>query len=98
MHRTGNSLDLALEGEGVLAVETPQGRRLTRTGSLMLNPKGKVINANGHKLLDQSQSPIFLPPNSGEMAIAVDGTLSVAGEVYSSVGIVVPEKPEALMR
>ena len=98
LHRTGNSLDLALEGGGFMAVETPLGTRLTRAGSFMLSPEGEVINASGHKLLDQSQSPIFLPPNSGEIAIAVDGTLSVGGEIFSSVGVVVPEQIETLAR
>ena len=39
MKETENPFDLALEGEGFLAVQTPDGERYTRNGSFLLNEK-----------------------------------------------------------
>ena len=39
---TGNPLDLALEGEGFLEVEGPNGPLYTRNGKLRLDPQGNL--------------------------------------------------------
>jgi len=38
--RTGNPLDVAIDGRGFLVVNTPRGERYTRNGSLQIGPTG----------------------------------------------------------
>ena len=48
---TGNSLDIGLEGDAFLEVQTPGGSRLTRNGHYTLNADGVVVNKEGFPLL-----------------------------------------------
>src|SRR5262245_36353691 len=52
-NRTGRDLDVALSGEGLLVVETPQGIRYTRSGSLALNGKSVVTTPAGYPVLGE---------------------------------------------
>ncbi|MGB0452797.1 MAG: flagellar hook-basal body protein [Bacteriovoracaceae bacterium] len=54
---TGNPLDLALKGQGMLEVLTPNGIRYTRSGSLSVSPEGYLINTKGHYILKDSKDP-----------------------------------------
>ena len=51
---TGGTLDLALEGEGFIAVSTERGERYTRSGNLTLNNEGYLLDSNGNKVLDET--------------------------------------------
>ena len=48
---TGNSLDIGLEGDVFLEVQTPGGTRFTRNGHYTLNADGFVVNKEGFPLL-----------------------------------------------
>jgi len=78
LERTGNDLDVAIEGGGFLSVQTPAGVRFTRAGSLHLDPTLHLLNADGAPVLGQ-QGPIQLPP--GPVSIGPDGTISAGGAV-----------------
>lgn len=47
---TGNDFDLALQGQGFLAVETPTGEAYTRGGSMRLDPDGVLMTREGWPL------------------------------------------------
>jgi flagellar basal-body rod protein FlgF len=47
---TGNDFDLALQGKGFLAVETPSGEAYTRGGSMRLDPDGVLMTREGYPL------------------------------------------------
>lgn len=49
--QTGNSLDVAIEGNGFLEVLTPQGIRLTRAGNLALDAEGRLVTRDGFLIL-----------------------------------------------
>lgn len=76
MRVTGAPLDVAIEGDGFLVVDTPAGERLSRGGALRLDDASRLTDAQGHPLLGE-QGTIVLPP--GDVHVAVDGTVSVAG-------------------
>src|SRR5262245_10865643 len=40
VQQTGNPLDVAIDSDAFLAVETPQGERYTRNGALQINSRG----------------------------------------------------------
>ena len=54
MNHTGNMLDLAIEGNGFFAVETPDGIMYTRNGQFMLNSEGYVVTREGYPVLSDS--------------------------------------------
>jgi flagellar basal body rod protein FlgG len=54
---TGRQLDVALD-DGLLAVETPAGRRYTRAGTLDVSREGRLIDGAGRAVLDANGRPI----------------------------------------
>ena len=54
VQRTGNSLDVALRGEGYFVVETKTGNAYTRNGRFTLNQKGELVTQNGDYVLGNS--------------------------------------------
>ncbi len=84
---TGNTFDIALEGEGFIPVQTPQGTRYTRAGSLMLDGQGQLITKNGHPIIAQGEQPVFLPQGASKFSIDQQGLISAqAGDNIQSVG------------
>ena len=51
LQRTGNELNLAIEGEGFFKVQTPWGVRYTRNGNFALNQAGTLIDGNGFPVM-----------------------------------------------
>ena len=49
--RTGNELDLAMEGPGYFAVQTATGPVYTRGGNFRVSPQGQLITASGDPVL-----------------------------------------------
>ena len=82
---TGNALDLALEGQGFFAVQTPNGVRYTRDGSFHRTRDGQLVTAAGEPVLSNQNLPIPLPP--GEISVGSDGAVSVGGGTVASVGV-----------
>jgi flagellar basal-body rod protein FlgF len=76
IERTGNSLDVAVDGNGFLVVQTPNGERYTRNGSLQLNASGQLVTSDGNPVLGDG-GPIALQPNDRQVQISRDGTISV---------------------
>lgn len=87
MIRTGNPLDVAIQGKGWLAVETPGGERYTRDGSLAVNSAGELVTKSGMKVMG-ADGPIEIPPNETGLTIAADGTISTNGGVKGRIKVV----------
>lgn len=45
---TGNTLDLAISGDGFFTVRTADGERYTRAGNLSVSSNGSLVNPNGY--------------------------------------------------
>ena len=70
---TDRSLDLAINGEGFLGLETPSGELLyTRDGSLSLTKDGHLVNAAGYKL-----PGVKIPDDTRDILVSTDGTITV---------------------
>lgn len=76
MERTGNPLDVAVDGKGFIAVQTPQGERFTRNGAFQVNATGQLVTSEGYQVLGDS-GPIVLQPTDRDIKISADGTISV---------------------
>lgn len=76
LQRTGRDLDVAVQGDGWIAVQGPDGREAyTRAGDLRLTPNGLLQTGAGHPVLGDA-GPIAIPP-SEKLEIAPDGTISI---------------------
>jgi flagellar basal-body rod protein FlgG len=71
---TGNSLDVAIEGDGFFQVTLPDGEiAYTRDGSFKLNSDGIIVTSDGLP----TEPEITIPEDSIDFSIGVDGTVSV---------------------
>ena len=72
---TGRDLDVAMQGAGWLAVQTPDGgEAYTRNGSLQVAPDGTLQTRSGLPVMGDG-GPITIPPNT-QVTIGTDGTIS----------------------
>jgi len=76
IERTGNPLDVAVDGQGFLTVQTPNGVRYTRNGALQINANGQLVTSDGYQVLGDG-GPIALQPTDSQVSISRDGTISV---------------------
>lgn len=71
---TGNPLDIMVEGDGFLKVQSPTGETAyTRSGSLRMDAQGRLATAEGWTIVPE----ITIPPNASEITIGSDGTVSI---------------------
>lgn len=76
VQQTGRDLDVAIEGEGWLAVQGADGKEAyTRAGDLRITPDGLLQTGAGLQVLGQD-GPISVPP-SQKLEIGKDGSISV---------------------
>ena len=76
IEQTGNDLDVAIQGDGFIAVQAPDGSEAyTRAGNLTLNANGMLQTGSGLQVLGNG-GPIAVPP-AETMQIGGDGTISI---------------------
>lgn len=61
---SGEELDIAIQGEGYLTVETPLGPRYTRNGRLQTNADGELVTPTGLKILGDNGQSLRIPQGS----------------------------------
>ncbi len=75
IQQTGNSLDVAIQGPGWLAVQTSDGNEAyTRAGNLHVDANGQLVNANNLPVMGSS-GPLSIPPGA-DVTIGKDGTVT----------------------
>lgn len=74
IQQTGRDLDMAVQSEGWISVQTGDGEAYTRNGSFELDPTGLLKTHAGQAVLGDN-GPIVIPPDS-RIAIGKDGTVS----------------------
>jgi flagellar basal-body rod protein FlgF len=72
---TGNDLDLAIQGNGFFAVQTPDGVRYARVGRFQLDKDGTLVTSHGYPVLAGGGS-VTLNPDDGEVYVGEDGSIS----------------------
>lgn len=76
MQTTGRELDVAINGQGYIAVQGADGKEAyTRAGDLRVTPEGLLQTGSGLQILGQN-GPISIPP-SEKLTIGGDGTISI---------------------
>jgi len=90
---TGNPLDLAVEGPGLLTLKTASGNAYTRNGHLQISSKGQLETSDGVPVVGD-QGPISLPP--GTVSISSGGVISVDGAIAANLKLVEFDNPNQL--
>jgi flagellar basal-body rod protein FlgF len=73
---TGNPLDVSIDGDAFLVVQTPRGERYTRNGALQINATGELVTASGDRVLGDG-GPIQFQSTDSNVSINPDGTITV---------------------
>jgi flagellar basal-body rod protein FlgF len=85
IRETGRPLDVAIGGQGYLAVQYGDGEAYTRSGEIDIGADG-ALSVHGHALLGEG-GPIVLPPHTA-VEIGKDGTISVLTEGATQMQVV----------
>ena len=105
--QTGNTLDVALQGDGFFAVQTPDGLAYTRQGNFRLSTDGTLVTASGYPVLSKSGErpeegqPIKFDTGQaggGKPVIDNQGNITVNGEPVASLAIYDFPKPYQLTK
>jgi len=78
LKRTGNGLDVAINGDGFFVVDGGDQQLLTRAGDFHLDPVGRLLTAQGYAVLADDGTPIVVDP-SLPFRIHDDGFLEHSG-------------------
>jgi flagellar basal-body rod protein FlgF len=85
LEKTGNGLDVAIQGTGFFVVKTPTGTMYTRNGGFQVSASGQLVTATGD-LVQGEKGPIAMLP--GPVSISADGTISSNGAVAGKLKLV----------
>ena len=89
LQQTGRPLDIALQGEGYLVVNTPQGERYTRAGEVQRTADGALVNLDGHPFQGEN-GDIVIPYGAAnaDITIAEGGDVAVGESVIDRLRVV----------
>ena len=85
--KTGNPLDVAVQGDAWLALKGPAGTIYTRDGRMRITSTGELQSLNGYPVLDVGGAPISLRPGGGRPLIARDGMITQKGKQAGAIGL-----------
>ena len=103
IERTGNPLDVAVDGKGFLVVQTPAGQRYTRNGAFSINATGGLVTAEGYQVIGTG-GPITFQTGDHDVAISPTGIITVregtstADSPRGQLQIVSFAQPQALQK
>ncbi|MEA3415430.1 MAG: flagellar basal-body rod protein FlgF [Thermodesulfobacteriota bacterium] len=95
MQKTGNVLDLAIDGKGFFAVQTKTGVAYTKDGRFTLNKDGELITQSGDYVLGRGGKIVI---KGNDIRISQDGVISVDGDELDALKIVSFSKPATLVK
>jgi flagellar basal-body rod protein FlgG len=84
--RTGNPMDLVIEGDGFFQVPKPDGEMAyTRSGAFKLDSEGRIVTSDGYPI----EPAVTIPANATSVTVGTDGKVTVTqagSSVPSEVG------------
>lgn len=93
--QTGNTFDMALDGDGFFAVNTPNGKAYTRQGNFHQDSSGRLVTGDGYEVLGGG-GPIVI--NGGRLDIDHEGKVLVDGQQVAVLDVVDFQKPYRLQK
>jgi flagellar basal-body rod protein FlgF len=92
---TGRGLDVAIEGGGFFAIDTPNGERYTRNGHFTVDKDRHLVTEEGNAVRG-TEGPITL--GDGEVRVDQDGTVWSGTERSGKIAVVSFADPSQLER
>ncbi len=90
--QTGRNLDVAVDGEGWIAIQGPDGNEVyTRNGNLQINAANQLVTGSGLPVLGVGGAPIVIPP-AENITIGNDGTITIRPIGENAVEIAVVDQ------
>ena len=85
--KTDNPLDVAVQGEGWIGLQTPTGTVYTKDGRMRMEESGALVSVDGYPVLDAGATAILLDPAGGPPHIAQDGMITQNGQQIGAIGV-----------
>ena len=85
LQKTGNDLDMAIQGPGFFVIQTANGPVYTRNGSFQVSSRGQLVTSTGDAVMGDKGVITILP---GPVSISPDGTISSNGAVTGKLRVV----------
>ncbi|MCB8823476.1 flagellar basal-body rod protein FlgF [Microvirga rosea] len=85
--RTDNPLDVAIQGDAWMAMNTPSGLVYTKDGRMKMTETGALQTMDGHAVVDPGGAPILLNPEEGEPTIGRDGMITQRNNQVGAIGL-----------
>ena len=98
VEQTGNTLDLAIRGDGYFRVQTDLGPRYTKAGNFELNNEGVIVSKQGYPVTSDAGGEIVIPPDARNVEIVGNGIIKVDGEAIGQIGVVEFDNPQNMER
>lgn len=100
---TGNKLDIAIEGDALFEVLTPQGVRMTRVGSFNVDGEGRLVTKQGYPVLregapGQDGAGREMRFESANVTIAPTGEVHDGNQVLGKIALVKVANKDALQK
>lgn len=96
--KTGNALDVAINGNGFFAVATDKGIRYTRAGSFMLSADNTLVTPQGYRV-QGAGGDITIDTSTGNGVIVIDPTGRISYDDTEVDSLQIVDIPaEALVR
>ena len=98
LKRTGNPLDIGIEGNAFILIESGNGPIPTRNGKLSFNDKGSLVTTDGHEVIivEKTDKPISLTKQY-DIKINENGEIFADGERYGRIAMkIMDNKPVKL--
>lgn len=96
--RTGNPLDVAVQGDAWFALQTPSGVVYTRDGRMQMTAEGELQSVDGYPILDVGGAAIQVNPNAGPIKIANDGMITQNDMQFGAIGLFTIDQRAKLSR
>jgi flagellar basal-body rod protein FlgF len=77
LRQTGNTLDVAINGDGFFSIQTPDGVQYTRQGSFTLDAEGVLVTPDGFPVLGEGGN---ITMEEGTVEIDTEGSVYVNGD------------------
>jgi flagellar basal-body rod protein FlgF len=93
---TGNSLDLAIDGEGFFKVKRGDEFLYTRNGVFHLSSDGTLLTNSDMEVMGENGQPLTIPAD--EFSINEDGKILAEGLEVGQIGVFTVEEPNTLTK
>jgi flagellar basal-body rod protein FlgG len=86
LEKTGNNLDVAIQGEGFFEIQTPAGLAYTRAGNFTINQAGVLVDKSGNPVMGEGGMITISGDNTETgVRIAPSGMVKVYGAEVDGV-------------